>query len=65
MSAALSHGSPGPGSDLVGTFHTFGEYGPAYEVVSLEDEVSVLVRVLDSDETLSYPIANVRSDPDA
>ena len=64
MSAALS--SPAPeGVDLVGTFHRFGEAGPAYEVLSIAGEGQVRIMVLESGETLDYPVAEVREDPRA
>ncbi|WP_375459160.1 DUF5397 family protein [uncultured Enterovirga sp.] len=51
--------------DVVGTFHYFGEHGPAYEVLGVQDREFVEIRVVETGETLSYPIANVRADPEA
>jgi hypothetical protein len=52
-------------ADVTGTFHTFGDHGPAYEVIGIESGEFALVRVVETGETLSYPIASVRNDPDA
>ena len=51
--------------DLVGTFHTFGPYGVAYEVVAVEDAEHVRIRVVETGETIRYRIAEVRQDPKA
>ena len=51
--------------DLVGTFHTFGPHGVAYEVVAVEDAEHVRIRVVETDETIRYPAAEVRQDPKA
>jgi hypothetical protein len=53
------------GHDLVGAFRRFGEHGIAYEVIGLDDEEHVRIRVVESGETLVYPTANVRTDPEA
>jgi hypothetical protein len=50
---------------LVGTFHTFGPHGVAYEVVALEDAGHVRIRVVETGETIRYPAAEVRQDPKA
>lgn len=50
---------------LVGTFHTFGAHGVAYEVVALEDDGHVRIRVVETGETIRYPTAEVRQDPKA
>ena len=52
-------------ADLVGTFHRIGDLGPAYEVLEVEAGGFVRICVLESGETLSYPAAEVRSDPEA
>ena len=51
--------------DLIGAFRRFGEHGIAYEVLGLDDERHVRIRVVESGETLSYPTASVRTDPEA
>ncbi len=52
-------------SDLVGAFRRFGEHGVAYEVTGLDGEGRVRIRVVESGETLTYPAAHVRTDPEA
>lgn len=64
MSAALSQ-TQHDGADLVGTYHRFGEIGPAYEVLSVAGAGKVRIVVLESGETLDYPVSEVRQDPDA
>lgn len=65
MSATFSRSQPHDGTDLVGTFHRFGEIGPAYEVLSVAGEGKVRIVVLESGETLDYPTLEVREDPEA
>ena len=49
---------------LVGSFRSFGALGPVYEVVALvPGESELRVRVLESGEELSYPIADFLDDP--
>ncbi len=62
---ALERSTMEPGSDLVGSFHCFGEHGPAYEVIGIEAQDRVLIRVVETGETLAYPIEEVRRDPRA
>ncbi len=49
--------------DLVGTYRTFGEYGPLYEVVSKVDETEVHILVVESGEELDYSIEEALLDP--
>jgi hypothetical protein len=52
----------------VGTFKTFGEYGPMYEVLGPAPRGTkgemVAIRVFHSGEELDYPLADVLEDPD-
>jgi hypothetical protein len=50
---------------LVGAFRRFGEHGIAYEVIGLDGQEHVRIRVVETGETLSYPAASVRADPEA
>lgn len=50
-------------SHLVGTFRTFGEYGPAYQVVSTVNGQKVHVVVLQTGEELDYPAEQALKDP--
>jgi hypothetical protein len=52
-----------PDDDLVGTLHRFGDIGPVYEVIGVEDEGFVTVRLVESGTTARYPIEEVRLDP--
>lgn len=49
----------------VGEFRRFGELGVAYEVIEITDEMTAAIRVLESGETLTYPITSILSDPAA
>lgn len=51
-------------ADLVGTFRTFGEYGPAYQVVSTVNGQKVHVVVVQTGEELDYPTAEALNDPE-
>jgi hypothetical protein len=48
---------------LVGQFRRFGEEGPAYEIVRIEDKDNAWIRVVCSEEELAYPIAEIVADP--
>jgi hypothetical protein len=48
---------------LVGTFRTFGEYGPAYQVVGTFNGQKVHVVVLQTGEELDYPTEQAVKDP--
>jgi hypothetical protein len=52
-----------PNDDLVGTLHRFGDIGPVYEVISVEDEGFVTICLVESGDTARYPIQEVRVDP--
>lgn len=62
MSAALSK-ELDDGADLVGTFRSFGEIGPVYEVVGLAELGKVKICLVQSGETVDYPVREVRLDP--
>ena len=64
MSAALST-SQHEGADLVGTVHRIGDVGPPYKIVSVAGPGRVRIVVLDSGETLDYPVSDARNDPEA
>lgn len=57
-----------PLDDIVGSFRTFGRLGPVYEVLSIVGPASganvmLAIRVVETCETLDYPIADAISDP--
>jgi hypothetical protein len=51
--------------DLVGSFKRFGPYGVAYEIIKVDDDRLATVRVIESGETLEYPIRKILADPAA
>lgn len=55
---------PKTAADLVGTFRTFGEYGPAYQVVRAVNGQKVHVVVVQTGEELDYPTAEALNDPE-
>lgn len=57
-------------SALVGSIRCFGLVGPAYEIVGpaapfASSEPRMRIRLLESDETLDYPIDDILRDPEA
>lgn len=57
-------------SPLIGSIRCFGLIGPAYEVVgpskpSASGEAQMRVHLLESDETLDYPVDDILRDPEA
>ena len=51
--------------DLAGTFRRFGPHGVAYEVIKVDNERFATIRVIESGETLKYPIQKIETDPHA
>ena len=51
--------------DLVGTYRTFGEDGPVYQVLQKLDERAVRIVVVETGEELDYPAEQARTDPEA
>jgi hypothetical protein len=51
--------------DLVGSIRRFGPHGVAYEVIKVDDDRFATIRVIDSGETLEYPIQKALADPAA
>jgi hypothetical protein len=52
-------------ADLVGTFRTFGEYGPVYQVKGTVNGHKLHVVVVESGEELDYPVEDALADPQA
>ncbi len=50
-------------SDLVGSFRTFGDYGPVYQVVRAVNERTVHVLVVQTGEEIDYPADQAFDDP--
>ena len=40
-----------------------GEYGPAYEIMSVDDTGNVVIEVIESGEQVKFPVAEVLADP--
>lgn len=55
--------TPRAAADLVGTFRTFGEYGPTYQIVSTVNGQKVHVVVVQTGEELDYPVEHALQDP--
>ena len=51
--------------DLSGTYRTFGEEGPVYEVLRKVDEMTVHIVIIETGEALNYPAAEALNDPEA
>lgn len=52
-------------ADLVGSFRTFGEYGPIYQVMRPVNGQKLHVVVVETGEELDYPTEQAMSDPKA
>ena len=48
---------------LTGQVRRFGPLGVLYEIEALQDEDMALIRVIESGESLSYPIEDILTDP--
>jgi hypothetical protein len=48
---------------LVGQIRRLGEYGPAYQIMSVDDAGNVVIEVIESGEQVKFPIAEVLEDP--
>ena len=48
--------------DLIGSFRRFGPHGTAYEILNVQGERAT-IRVVESGETLEYPVKKLLLDP--
>jgi len=48
---------------LIGTYHTIGEYGPAYQVLSIVDSKRAKIVLLETDEEVTYGVEDILQDP--
>ena len=48
---------------LIGQIRRLGEAGPAYEIMSLDDAGNVVIEIIESDERVTSPLAEVLKDP--
>lgn len=56
---------PQTADGLVGSFRSFGDYGPVYQVVSTVNGKKLHVRVVQTGEELDYPVDQALEDPEA
>ncbi len=49
----------------IGEFRTFGHNGVAYEILDEIDNNTVVIRVVESGETLEYAVQKLLNDPEA
>lgn len=52
-------------NEIVGTYRTFGEHGPLYEVQRKVNERTVHIVVVQSGEELDYEVNDAIADPEA
>jgi hypothetical protein len=55
---------PQTATELMGTFRSFGEYGPTYQVVRPVNGNKVHVVVVQTGEELDYPVEQALNDPE-
>ena len=48
---------------LIGQIRRLGEAGPAYEIMSLDDQGNAVVEIIETDEQVIMPITEVLDDP--
>ena len=48
---------------LIGQIRRLGEYGPAYEIMNVDDAGNVVIEVIESGERVKFPIVEVLEDP--
>ncbi|MEQ1672611.1 MAG: DUF5397 family protein [Hyphomicrobium sp.] len=53
---------------IIGTFRTFGQLGPVYEIIGVCEPatgttVNLQIRVVESGEQLDYPLSHALDDP--
>jgi hypothetical protein len=58
----VPYSAPDP-SSLVGELRSIGMDGPTYEVLRILDEKRALIRILESERDVSYPIVEILRDP--
>lgn len=51
--------------DLVGSYRTFGEYGPLYQVIRKLSNEKVRILVVSTGEELDYLVERAINDPEA
>lgn len=61
----MSSRAPTAETDLVGSFRTFGEFGPVYQVLRTVNGKKVHIVVVETGEELDYLVEQAVSDPEA
>jgi hypothetical protein len=49
---------------VIGSYRRFGQAGIVYQVLDMLDSSSAKIRVLETDEETSYPLAQILADPE-
>lgn len=65
MNKLSGHTTENSAQALVGAWRRFGEVGIIYEIIAIEDDKNLKIKVLDTGEELSYPLSQALDDPDA
>ena len=58
--SAYVHDDPGK---LIGQIRRLGDYGPAYEIISMDSAGNVVTEVIETGEQVTFPLAEVLGDP--
>jgi hypothetical protein len=59
-----------PAPNLIGQFRQFGEFGPAYKIVTAirpteDNDWLLLVKVFETGEEVEYRYSHIKNDPEA
>jgi hypothetical protein len=62
------HSETFPSPELLGEFRQFGEYGPAYKIVTLirpleNNDWLLLIKIAETGEEIEYPYSLAEKDP--
>jgi hypothetical protein len=63
MSFMLANAEQNPETSLIGSYRTFGEFGPVYECLRILAHGMLRVRVVESGEEIDYPVQSAFDDP--
>ena len=48
---------------LIGQIRRLGSAGPAYEIMEIDGDGNVVIEVIESDERVTFPLAEILEDP--
>ena len=48
---------------LIGQIRRLGDFGPAYEIMEIDTDGNVVIEVIESDERVTFPLAEILEDP--